>query len=630
MHKRLFLLLGLLPLTAACGQILGIDDFTDEGQGGNAGTGGGGSGATGGSTGGTGGSTGGTGGMTGGMGGTGGGITCVPMVDTQPCYTGDPLTQDVGLCQGGIAKCNAEGTGYGPCEGEVLPAPEMCGGSEDEDCDGSVNEEGANCLCVPNTKMPCYTGPAPTQNVGLCKNGDWVCDSTGQHYGPCEGEVLPAVEGCGKAGDEDCDGSACSETVWAKLAGDGSSQKATGIATDAQGNIYVTGSFSGGMTFAATNLVSAGGDDIFLVKLDSTGTPIWAKQFGDPQAQYPGPVVVDGNGDIVIAGYSSTGVLFGPTAVTGVYVAKFAPDGTHVWSKGYGGGTTTRIAGAAVDATNNVLLAGEYSGNIDFGTGAMMSIGGLDSLLVKLNGTNGNGIWSKGFGDSANQRGRAVAVDAGGNVLFTSGLEGTVSFGGPTLMSMGAIDVVVAKYDGAGNHSWSKRFGDSGQQYPEDLSVDAMGNVYVTGHYYSTINFGATALTSAGMADMFVAKLTTSGNEVWAKSYGGTEYDASQLIHVDKNGQVVFSGYVGGSIDLGGGALAAGPNNIVMAKLSANGDHIWSRYFPGTGLHVPDDLTTNPANKILLAGYASGTIDFGLGPVTVGANSDAFFMMIDP
>lgn len=209
-----------LLLLAACGGSGSANIKSDgDGDGGSTTTGGGGS-ATGGSgTGATGGSTtttttgtggnsaGGGGGDVGGQGqgGVGGGMLCAPG-STQSCYSGPAGTEGVGLCKGGNQQCNGSGTAWGPCAGEVLPAAETCATAGDDDCDGQTNEEGAGCSCAPGSTQGCYSGPPATQNVGTCKGGTQTCNAQGTGYGPCVGEVVPAVESCATPVDEDCDG----------------------------------------------------------------------------------------------------------------------------------------------------------------------------------------------------------------------------------------------------------------------------------------------------------------------------------------------------------------------------------------------------------------------------------------
>lgn len=131
--------------------------------------------------------------------------TCIPGT-MSTCYSGPPSTLGKGLCTSGMQMCNDQGTGFGPCMGEVLPEPETCLTTVDDDCDGQVNESGMGCVCPPNTMVSCYTGPMGTQGVGVCKSGLALCNDQGTQLGACMNQVLPAVETCNTTVDDDCDG----------------------------------------------------------------------------------------------------------------------------------------------------------------------------------------------------------------------------------------------------------------------------------------------------------------------------------------------------------------------------------------------------------------------------------------
>lgn len=138
-------------------------------------------------------------------GGDAGACSCTPG-ETRSCYTGPAGTEGVGPCKGGTQTCDVSGTGWGPCDGQVLPAPESCYTAADDNCNGEVNEGGTGCVCTPLAQEDCYTGPPATRNVGACEDGVRECNSSGTAWGACEGEVLPAEETCLTPLDEDCDG----------------------------------------------------------------------------------------------------------------------------------------------------------------------------------------------------------------------------------------------------------------------------------------------------------------------------------------------------------------------------------------------------------------------------------------
>jgi N-acetylneuraminic acid mutarotase len=131
---------------------------------------------------------------------------CTPFA-RQGCYSGPEGTRGVGLCQAGSQQCNASGTAWGECTGDVTPQPESCANALDDDCNGQVNDAAAGCVCLPNSSQGCYSGPVGTRGVGICQAGTHVCDPSGMAWGACTGEVLPlAQEDCTTDVDDDCNG----------------------------------------------------------------------------------------------------------------------------------------------------------------------------------------------------------------------------------------------------------------------------------------------------------------------------------------------------------------------------------------------------------------------------------------
>lgn len=117
---------------------------------------------------------------------------------TQECYDGPGGTTGVSACQAGTQTCLPGGV-FSACTGEVLPETEIPDNSVDENCDGHDAE------CDPGATVFCYSGPAGTAGVGLCKAGTQTCNPEGL-FGACAGEVLPTTEIPDNGIDEDCNG----------------------------------------------------------------------------------------------------------------------------------------------------------------------------------------------------------------------------------------------------------------------------------------------------------------------------------------------------------------------------------------------------------------------------------------
>ncbi|WP_437592803.1 PE-PGRS family protein [Sorangium sp. So ce1000] len=200
----------------------------------------------------------------------------------------------------------------------------------------------------------------------------------------------------------------------------------------------------------------------------------------------------------------------------------------------------------------------------------------------------GEALWGRGAGEEKNDRIEAIAADQHENVVLVGGFETAINFGGEAdvLASEGHHDIFVVKLDAAGDHVWSRRFGDGSEQYALAVATDSSGNVIVAGEFEGTLNFGAdpsTELVSAGGKDLFVAKLDADGNHLFSKRFGGELDQGATAVAVTAEDEIVVLGMADGSINFSedpGTALEGGGGpNVVVAKLDAGGGHLWSRRF---------------------------------------------------
>jgi hypothetical protein len=143
---------------------------------------------------------------------------------------------------------------------------------------------------------------------------------------------------------------------------------------------------------------------------------------------------------------------------------------------------------------------------MNFGGSNLTTAGGADTFLAKLD-SSGNHLWSIRGGGLNNQSGNACTVDRFGNAYMLGVLSGSGSFGGATLNSAGGTDILIAKYDSAGNHLWSKSFGDPLTQGVKALVTDSLGNVMFTGLIFGPTDFGGGPIIGAGGEDTFITKL---------------------------------------------------------------------------------------------------------------------------
>jgi hypothetical protein len=449
-------------------------------------------------------------------------------------------------------------------------------------------------------------------------------------------------ESCGTpAKDDDCDGKPppCGgDLVWALRGGDAQDQRALSVAVDGTGNALVTGFFKGVLDFPGGTLTSAGGADVFLVKLDAAGKYVWGKAFGDQGDQYGASVAVDGAGNVLVTGrFGGTIDLGGGALVSSggadVFLAKFGLDGAHKWSKRFGGSGDQWGTSVKADSAGNVVLAGFLSGvgTIDFGGGAVASPNGSNSFAAKFDPL-GSHLWSKGFGEQSGALAYDLAVDGAGNAIVTGQFTGTLDLASGPLTSAGASDIFVAKFDPIGACTWGKAFGDDAAQLGLGVATNTAGDVFVTGEFQGSIDVGADKLASFDGYDIFLLKLDAMGATKWGKRFGLSGDQIGASVAVDSAGDLLLTGQLFGTAEFGGNALTSyGASDVLLVKLNSAGSHLWSKHFGDVAdLQVGHGIASDAANNILVAGFFEGALDFGGGPLVSAGGSDVFVAKFSP
>jgi len=146
------------------------------------------------------------------------------------------------------------------------------------------------------------------------------------------------------------------------------------------------------------------------------------------------------------------------------------------------------------------------------------------------------------------------------------------------------------------------------------------------------VDLGGGPIDGQGMDDLFVAKYSAAGDHVWSKGFGNAQNEALAGLAVDGAGAVLLTGTLrGGTVDLGGGPLTvAEPDDMFVLKLDGTGKHLWSRRFGITGDQDGGGIVTNLDNEVIVTGFIEGTTDFGNGVLTTGGADDVLLAKLPP
>jgi hypothetical protein len=265
---------------------------------------------------------------------------------------------------------------------------------------------------------------------------------------------------------------------WAGGYGGTGSEAVQGFGRDSSDNLYVAGTFAGSSNLGGGAVTSVGGsNDGFLASYNSSGAYRWSKVYGGPGLDLANSVVSTSTGDVVVTGRFTGSVNFGGGSITSyggtdAFLARYTGAGAHVWSEKLGGTLEDYGTSVAIDAADNLTLAGYFDGTTNVGGGPLVSAGTEDVFLARYN-AGGVNLWSQRFGGAGADWSNAVTVDPFGSVILTGTFQGTSGFGGSLFTSNGGSrDIFIAHYGGWPAEPVVRSVVDAGNDQGRNVTLD--------------------------------------------------------------------------------------------------------------------------------------------------------------
>jgi len=350
--------------------------------------------------------------------------------------------------------------------------------------------------------------------------------------------------------------------IWAKAYGESGDDTGMAVAIADNGDIIVAG---------YTNSFGAGDYDFLVLRLDESGDIKWQKAYGGSDRDLGYAVAIAGNGDIIVAGQTSS---FGAGG-DDFWILRLDSNGNIKWQKAYGGSSNDRVEAVAIAENGDIIIAGRtYS----FGAG------NYDFWVLRLD-ENGNIKWQKAYGGSSYENLHAVTVAPNGDIVVVGRAE---SFGA------GGDDFWVLRLDENGNIKWQKAYGGSSTDIAEAVAIADNGDIIVAGW---TNSFGA------GDYDVWVLRLDENGNVKWQKAYGGSDSDGAIDVTIADNGDIIVAGW---TYSFG----VEGTDDIWILRLDENGNIKWQKAYGGNNSDGAEAVVVTENGDIIVAGW---TNSFGVG-----------------
>ncbi|MFH1654017.1 MAG: SBBP repeat-containing protein [Pseudomonadota bacterium] len=413
---------------------------------------------------------------------------------------------------------------------------------------------------MPEKPNNCINGTTPatkiwTKQVGSISDdraNSVAIDKSGNIY--VTGYTEGSLNGNSNAGSKDIflikyDSSG--NKIWTRQIGSSSIDEAKSVATDKDGNIYITGYTQGGLD----NNTNSGAFDIFLAKYDPSGNKLWVKQIGSEDSDVAFGISIDSSGNIYITGYTM-GNLVGnqSTGSYNIFLIKHDSSGKNIWTRQFGSMSDDTSNNVALDGNGNIYLAGSTRGDLD-GNKNM----GISDIFLTKRDFYGNRLWTKMLGSSYTDYGESLAIGKSGNIYVT-GFAGD-DLGEKTYMGDG--DIFLAKYDPSGNRLWTRMLGSTAGDIAYGITLDQNENIYLTGKTSGNLDGNK----NTGNEDIFLVKYDPSGKKFWTKQIGSKDSDIASSVAIDKSGNIYLSGYTNGALD---GNANIGAYDLFLMKFECN------------------------------------------------------------
>lgn len=319
------------------------------------------------------------------------------------------------------------------------------------------------------------------------------------------------------------------------------------------------------------------------------------------------------------------------------------------WAYSSGGNSYDNGRAIVSDASGSIYIIGTFQSTVDFDPSPAffnLTSNGINDVFIKKMDINGVLIWAVSIGNTQDDYGHSIALDAAGNVYVTGTFEGTVDLdpgaGTANYTSNGLEDIFTLKLDANGNFVWANSFGGTMSDVSNSIALDGMDNVYTTGKFEGTIDLdpsaGTSNFTSNGASDIFVQKLDAAGSFIWANSIGGALGDNSHSIDTDAAGNVFITGLYQGMVDFDPGVAtfnvaSAGDFDAFVQKMDPTGGFLWVTTIGDVTSDGGQAITIDISDNVYSTGVFQGTVDFDPSgtnfDITSNGDYDSYIQKLD-
>ena len=423
---------------------------------------------------------------------------------------------------------------------------------------------------------------------------------------------------------------AAGNRVWLRQIGTTAPDVALAISTDASGSVFMSGYTEGELATGQHK----GKTDAFLVKYDKDGNQVWLHQLGTSVEDEIRSIKTDNQGNIVITGFTRGELVSGQRQdEEDIFLAKYKDPTADdcctrvenklnlllslpgllqqlqttlaagqpsnkpllTWQRQIGTAELDKATGISTDPLGNIYISGTTRGDLERGQQQ-----GLEDVFLAKYDAGGNQLWLHQIGTAQHDEATGIATDFLGNVFITGMTDEALESG----QFKGKTDAFLAKYDTGGNQVWIRQLGTTNVDTANAIATDPAGNALICGYTFGELETGQ----KKGLADIFLAKYDTTGNQIWLHQIGTASGDEGYGIATDPAGNIFISGYT--QADLVSGQ-DKGAGDAFLAKYDPAGAQVWIQQLGTTSADLARAIATDRQGNVLISGYTRGALEAG-------------------
>ncbi len=399
---------------------------------------------------------------------------------------------------------------------------------------------------------------------------------------------------------------------WDKTAGGNDDDLCMDIIQTADGGYVASGRSRSGISGDKTE-TSRGGIDYWLIKIDPSGTTIqWQKRLGTSGNDMPAGIVQTPDGGIMVSGQSSGGINGDRTVASygsiDYWLLKLDITGTPVWQTAFGG-SNNDMGYNMTSATNGGFIIGGASMSGTSGTRAEPNRGDYDYWIIKMDSSR-NIQWNKAIGGSGWEQLNAVIETHDKGFILAGASRSGISFDKTDTHRGGLYDYWIVKIDSNRNIQWQKTIGGAGDDYLHSVQQTSDSGYILAGHSNSGIS-GDKTDASHGGSDYWIIKLDAAGNITWQKTIGGSGDEtifSSNAARQTSDGGYLVSGTSNSGISGNKTEPSKGGTDYWLVKLDNTGSIQWQKTIGGSGNDDARAFQLTADGGCIIGGFSSSPI----------------------